>query len=330
MLGSFGRASIFVLPCVVSLLALVGVLVVLPRSGPRERVGGRFGVLAVTFFSGALVCALLAISESTRHGWASPVVVGLCGASVALGLAWADRERRARVPFIDLTMMRLRGMWTSNLVAFMAGVGLFGCAAALPALLQTPRSSGFGVGAGLDRVGVLMAPIALAAFATSLGASRLYRTFSARTLLVVGAGFSCLSFLGVAFRHNDQWGIVGWCVLQGVGNGLILSTLASVVVAAVPARQTGVANGMNTNIRTLGGSLGAAMTAAVLTTRTHAGIVAESAFVAVFVMMAGAMAVAGLAALLVPGTPAGRRRGRPIGALVPDAGLTGAATVGID
>ena len=41
--------------------------------------------------------------------------------------------------------------------------------------------------------------------------------------------------------------------------------MASLIVAAVPADETGVASGMNANIRTIGGSIGAAVMAGVVT-----------------------------------------------------------------
>jgi Transcriptional regulator SbtR-like, C-terminal domain len=40
-------------------------------------------------------------------------------------------------------------------------------------------------------------------------------------------------------------------VLDGVGFGLAFSAMSALVVAAVPASQTGVASGMNANIRTI-------------------------------------------------------------------------------
>jgi MFS family permease len=305
LLSVAGRPAVFLLPCVVALVAAAGVLLVLPPAAEPRPPVGRFGTLPVLLFSGALVCLLLAISQSSSRGWASPLVVGLAALGLLLGGWWAARERGAAVPFIDLAMMRRRGVWAGNLVAVLAGIGLFGCAAGMPSLLQAPRGDG-GVGASLDEVGLLMAPIALAAFLTSLCTGRLYRSFPARGLLVVGAALSSLSYAGVALWHGDAWGMVGWCALQGVGNGLILSTVASVVVAAVPAHQTGVASGLNTNIRTIGGSFGAATTAAILSAHTVAGRSAESGFVVAFAMMAVAMAVAGAAALLVPEPDLGR------------------------
>ncbi len=41
---------------------------------------------------------------------------------------------------------------------------------------------------------------------------------------------------------------------MGVGFGLAFAAMSSLIVSAVPAAQTGVASGMNANIRTIGGS----------------------------------------------------------------------------
>ncbi|MFE7977504.1 hypothetical protein [Streptomyces shenzhenensis] len=198
ILVEMGRTALFLLPMGLAVVALVGVLLVLPPSGSQAPSNGRFGVLPVILFAGALVCALPAISRSSFLGWTSPMVLALVGAVLILGLAWSDQERRARVPFVDLRMMRLRGVWTANLVAFLAGVGLFGCAAGLPRLIQAPPDSGVGIGASPSEVGLLMSPIALAAFLTSLCTDRLYRLFSSRSLLVAGGLISSASFAGVA------------------------------------------------------------------------------------------------------------------------------------
>ncbi|MEX5635428.1 MFS transporter [Parafrankia sp. FMc2] len=319
LLVSTGRAAVFLLPMVLAVVALVGVLVVMPAGAPETRTaGGRFGVLPVALFGGALVCALLAISQSTNCGGTSPIVLALIGGCLVLGFAWALQERRATVPFIDLRMMRRRGMWTASLVAFLAGVGLFGCAAGLPRLLQAPPESGAGVGASLREVGLLMSPIAFSAFLTSLCTGRLYQRFSSRALVVAGGLVSGASFAGLAFWNGERWQVVAWCVLQGIGNGLILSTVAAVVMNSVPANETGVANGMNTNIRTLGGSLGAAATASILTAYAsssavdgagHAGgsgsadFVDGTGYVAVFLVLAGAMVASAAAAVLIPRDP---------------------------
>ena len=51
--------------------------------------------------------------------------------------------------------------------------------------------------------------------------------------------------------------------------------MANLIVAAVPPAQTGVASGMNANIRTIGGSLGAAFMASIVTAGVRPGGLAE-------------------------------------------------------
>ena len=73
------------------------------------------------------------------------------------------------------------------------------------------------------------------------------------------------------------------------------------VVAAVPAEQVGVATGMNANIRTIGGSIGAAVMASIVTAKLEpSGLPVESGYTTGFGIMAGVLVVAALAGLLIP------------------------------
>jgi hypothetical protein len=69
----------------------------------------------------------------------------------------------------------------------------------------------------------------------------------------------------------------------------------------VPPSQTGVASGMNANIRTVGGAIGSAVAASIVTgTLLRSGIPALSGYVHAFYLMAGACVLAATAGLLVP------------------------------
>ena len=73
------------------------------------------------------------------------------------------------------------------------------------------------------------------------------------------------------------------------------------VVAAVPAEQTGVASGMNANIRTIGGSIGSAVMAGIVTAHVGpGGFPAEAGYTVAFVVLAGGLVVASVAALAIP------------------------------
>jgi len=54
--------------------------------------------------------------------------------------------------------------------------------------------------------------------------------------------------------------------MLGAAVGLTYSGMPNVIVESVPAEQTGVATGMNANIRTLGSALGGQVTTSIVTT----------------------------------------------------------------
>jgi sugar phosphate permease len=72
-------------------------------------------------------------------------------------------------------------------------------------------------------------------------------------------------------------------------------------VAAVPPEQTGVASGMNANIRTIGGSIGAAIMATVVTADTFGtGVPRESGYTHGFLTLTIVMVVAAAVGLVIP------------------------------
>jgi sugar phosphate permease len=77
--------------------------------------------------------------------------------------------------------------------------------------------------------------------------------------------------------------------------------MANLIVAAVPHEQTGVASGMNANIRTIGGSIGSALMAGVVTAHMGPnGLPREAGYVNGFLLLTGALVLAALAAILIP------------------------------
>jgi hypothetical protein len=91
-------------------------------------------------------------------------------------------------------------------------------------------------------------------------------------------------------------------VVEGIGFGLAFSSMSGLVVVAVPPEQTGVASGMNANIRTIGGSIGVAVMSSIVTSGVRAGAVPrESGYTHGFALMILAAIAATVAAFLVPG-----------------------------
>jgi EmrB/QacA subfamily drug resistance transporter len=289
---------LFWVPMIMAILSAVAALLFIPES---PRVPGRISWLPAVLLSAWLIALLVPLSEASEWGWASGRTIGLLVAAVVLAGAWAASEQRAATPLIDLTMMRRRGVWTANLTALLLGVGLYAVFGFVPQFVQTPSSAGYGFGLDITQSGLVLLPMTVGSFLMGAFAAPLADRFSGRIVLFAGSVLGLGGVAMLAWAHDEQWELYVATGLFGLGLGLAYSTMSSLVVHSVPAAQTGVASGMNANIRTIGGSVGSAVMASIVTAKLQpSGLPREVGYTVGFAVLTGAMLVAALVALLVP------------------------------
>jgi EmrB/QacA subfamily drug resistance transporter len=264
--------------------------------------------------SAGLSAVLLAVSEGNAWGWGSARVLGLLAGGIAVLAVWARYELRVPQPLVDMRMMRLRGVWTTNVTALMVGFGMFGSFLLVPKLVEMPAAAGFGFGASVTEAGLYLLPSAAVMLVAGPASGWLGARFGSRTPLLIGIALVAGGFVQLAILHDHPWHIFLNSVLTGAGIGLAFAAMATLIVDAVPQTQTGVATGMNTIMRSIGGALGAQIAASIV--GVHAD---ESHFVAAFLVSAAGLALAFLAALVIPRGPTehvlphgARRLGEPV------------------
>jgi MFS family permease len=290
---------LFWIPGAVVAVAAVVTQLLVPESPVRTP--GRISWAAAVLLSGWLVALLLAVSQAPTWGWGSGSVIGLLVATVLLAGWWIWVEQRSTHPLIDLKMMRIPAVWTTNLVALLFGMGLYAIFAFLPEFLQTPSSAGYGFGASITESGLIVLPMSVTMFIFGSWSGWLSNRLGAKTVLIAGSVTSIPAFVIMAFAHDYIWQLSIAMLLLGAGFGLAFSAMSNIIVDAVPSQQTGVASGMNANIRTIGGSIGAAVMASIVTSGAAPdGLPSESGYTAGFTMLAGALVLASLAGLLIP------------------------------
>ena len=81
---------------------------------------------------------------------------------------------------------------------------------------------------------------------------------------------------------------------------LAFAALGNLIVQAVPPHQTGVASGMNTVMRTLGGALGGQLSATFIADNTGHGLPTVTGFTDTFVMATAFLVACLFAAAMVP------------------------------
>ena len=290
---------IFWLSLVIIALATVATHLFVPESPVRSP--ARIDWLGAAGLGVGLACLLLAVSQGNAWGWGSARVLGLLAAGALVLAGWGRFELRTRDPLVDMRMMRLRGVWTTNVTTVFVGFGMFSAYLLLPQLVAMPPRAGFGFGASVTAAGVFMLPSAAVMLFAGPLAGALARGLGARVPMLAGVAVAMASFVMFAVAHDQRWEIYVASGLNGLGVGMSYAAMATLIVEAVPQAQTGVATGMNTIMRTVGGALGAQVVASVVTAHVgRGGLPAESGYTEGFWLSALVLGGALLCALLIP------------------------------
>jgi MFS family permease len=252
---------------------------------------------AAALMTAGISGVLLGITQTSTWGWGSPKTLGLLALGMALIAAWIREELRSREPLVDMRMMAIRGVWTTNAVAFLIGVGMYSSFILLPELVQEPTSTGYGFGASVTTAGLFLLPATIAIVVVGQMAGILERRIGSRGSLIGGAAFALAAYTLLVVDRSQQAEIYVAAGLLGIGIGLSFSAMANLIVQNVRQEQTGVATGMNAVTRTLGGAFGGQLAATLLASNLGArGIPTSSGFTLSFLMcviaLAGALALA--------------------------------------
>jgi EmrB/QacA subfamily drug resistance transporter len=290
------------------LLAAVAAVTAFVRESP-VRSPGRIDWAGAVLLAGGLVALLLAISEGRAWGWGSGRILGLFAAAVVLLGVFGFVEKRLTAPLIDIELLGRRAVLTSNITALIIGFGMYGAFTLVPLLVETPARVGYGFGASVTEAGVFIIPMAVTMLFASPLAGRLGARLGFKVPLVLACVIGAIGFVLFAAAHHTEWPIYLGNGVLGIGVGFAFASLANLVVSAVDPRQTGEATGINTIMRTIGGTFGAQIASTIVTSEFITGtrVPTESGYTTAFTLSAIAMGVAALAALAGPGrirTPA--------------------------
>jgi EmrB/QacA subfamily drug resistance transporter len=290
---------LFWLPLVVIAATTVATQVLVPES--EVTVPGRVNWPAAALMSAGLVLVLVSVSEATDWGWGSPRTLGGVLAGLAVLAAWVRAELRSTEPLVDMSMMRIPGVWTTNVVAFLVGVGMYSSFILFPMFVQEPVSTGYGFGASVLMAGVFLIPSTVTQVLVGQFIGRIERRVGSKPPLLAGAAITGAAFLLLVVARSQRWEVYASSALLGAGIGLAFAALANLIVEHVRPEQTGVATGMNTVMRTLGGAVGGQLAATILAGNLgRAGLPSSHAFGLAFGMCAAALALGILAGTLIP------------------------------
>ncbi|MGE4428486.1 MAG: MFS transporter [Solirubrobacteraceae bacterium] len=254
-----------------------------------------------------LATILLALSQASSWGWGDPATLGLLLAGVVVIVVWVRVEQTRTDPLIDIAVLRRREVAATNATGFLAGFAMFSSFLLIPQFAQAAESTGYGFGMSVTESGLLMLPSSVMMLIAGPLAGRWGARFGFRATLVTGTASSALSFGFLALEHGDPWHFIVSGALLGVGLSFTFASMANLIVAAVPRSDVGIATGINTVTRTVGGAFGSGAVTAIITASTigDTSIPSGDAYTTAFVLAAGVGIGAMVMATFVP------RPGRP-------------------
>ncbi|MGJ5751112.1 carboxypeptidase family protein [Streptomyces puniciscabiei] len=291
----YGAAGLGALSIVLTLLAV-------PESPMRAE--GSFDLLGALGLSTGLVLLLLPITKGSDWGWSSGTTLGLFAASVVVLLLWGLFELRVKAPLVDLRTTARPAVLFTNLASIMVGVAFYVVSLVLPQLLQLPRATGYGLGQSMVVAGLCVAPLGLTMMFTAPVYARLSAKYGPKVTLIIGLLIIALGYGGGLGLMDAAWQTIVTSVVLGAGIGLAYSSLPALIVGAVPASETGAANGLNTLMRSIGTSVSSAVIGMVLanTANNVGGIAIPTmhGFRVSFLIATAAVAAGLLMALFLP------------------------------
>ncbi|TQF06544.1 MFS transporter [Kitasatospora acidiphila] len=265
LLEHWDYKSIFWMGLIAGLIAVLLVMVRVPKDPVVDRAGGADPLGALTL-AGWLSALLIAVSRGNEWGWTSTKTLGLFAVAAVVALIWGIVEVKVAHPLVDMKMMARPAVAFTNVAGLLIGFGMYGSFLVISNFTQTPaKLAHYGFTATVLHAGVLLLPSALGSMVAAPVGAMLIARRGPRLPLVLGGVFGAVSMAYLALRHGTEGDIYFAAGLFGLGVGMAYAAMPAYINGAVPAEQSGIANGMNAVLRTVGGAIGTAVMGAILT-----------------------------------------------------------------
>ena len=245
LVDAFGWQAVFVAN--VPVLAAAAVLVASVGRAQDVRRTGRFDVLGSVLLTTTLVLLVLAAQEHT-----SVSVALVLGGLVALA-AFVAHERRVEDPVVSFDLFASAAFTAGTLLICLQNLVMYALLFEVPLVLEERFD--------LDarQTGQLLIFLMVAMVLTSLGAGRLTERAGPRALAVTGSLICLAALVVLRLVPLGSAGDVRLPLsLLGIGLGLCGPAAQTASLSAVAAPRSGMASGVSSTMRYLGGVAGIA------------------------------------------------------------------------
>ena len=274
---------------VVPFFIVLTVLTVFLIKDPIVFKKGSLDLTGATTLGLGVFSLLLGLTQGQEWGWTSPIILGLFLLSLLMFALFVKMELRTKDPIVRLSMFKNRGVLDASVTAIFIGFCMFLMFQTLPFFLETPKAAGgfFGI-SDTFVIGLYMFPSAIAQLIFGPLGGVLSKKIGADKVLMAGLAIMALGFTTLVFMHTDWVGIVVSIFIAGAGMALCMVSMINLVVVTCKQSEFGVASGMNTLFRVVGGAVGPVLAVVILSNYTKVfmgrAMYSESGYVATWIV----------------------------------------------
>lgn len=232
----------------------------------KETAAGPFDPAAFFLSGFGLAGLLYALSQGPEIGWTAirVLVTGVGGVICFVLLVLA--ERRMAFPMLDLSLLRGRVFRLATIISFSLFAAQTGILFLIPLFLQDLR------GLSALEAGLITFVQPLATIAVVQVTSRTYARLGPRPNLLVCTSIIVLSsvLLMRVDLETNLWWIRAILLLRGAGGAFWMVSVQTTAFATVTRERMGRASSLYSTCRQAAGSVGVALLATILISRTQA------------------------------------------------------------
>ncbi|MGN6558453.1 MAG: MFS transporter [Solirubrobacterales bacterium] len=229
------------------------------RESRDTSVGREVDYAGVAVLTVGLTALVLALVEGNNWGWGSTEIIGLLALAALALPAFVFVENRVKAPMVQFDLLSDRNFLAAVCVAMIISFGMLGVFFFLALYMQdilgyTPLEAG-----------IRFLPSTLMIVGVAPVAGRMADRFGPRWLIaggltIVAASLFSFSRIAVDSTYLD---LLPGFMLLGIGIAMTMSPMTSAAMNAVPVQKAGIASGVLSMFRMVGGSLGVAVTGAI-------------------------------------------------------------------